>query len=174
MRYHTSITAVVVVNIVYQSQTFLKIFGLVLFGEANDKHQIPHLTTKTVNEIATKTHFWLSIKVVTMVLLVYNSLIVIMNPIRKQFAWQKLVFPSQPRVGPPLAIIANDCITTLQSSGIIQLPYCTILVYVISKQKLIVAMQQQVSIFTYIERALDINGIYQHIVLLHSVPKSNK
>ena len=38
MRYHTSITAVVV-NIVYQSQTFLKIFGLVLFGEANDKHQ---------------------------------------------------------------------------------------------------------------------------------------
>ena len=39
MRYHTSITAVVVVNIVYQSQTFLKIFGLVLFGEANDKHQ---------------------------------------------------------------------------------------------------------------------------------------
>ena len=74
---------------------------------------------KTVIEIATKTHFWLSIKVVTMVLLVYNGLIVIMNPIRKQFAWQKLVFPSQPRVGPPLAIIANDCITTLQSSGII-------------------------------------------------------
>ena len=133
-------------------------FYCCLFGLTKQKYIFPNnwqkcvdRSIKTVNEIATKTHFWLSIKVVTMVLLVYNSLIVIMNPIRKQFAWQKLVFPSQPRVGPPLAIIANDCITTLQSSGIIQLPYCTILVYVISKQKLIVAMPQQVSIFTYIE-----------------------